>query len=161
MTTLETSSILEIKMEISIAAPPERVWKALTDDIAAWWPDDTFTGGESGKRTFVLEARPGGHMYESWENGGLLWGTVTTVDPANLLLQVHGHTFANWGGPSGSYWTWTLEGDESGTVVRFEDHVMGRITEDTVRERTGGWTFLFDGALKAHLEGRPAPVWEG
>ena len=55
MTTLENTSILEIRMEISIAASPEQVWKALTDDIAAWWPDDTFTGGESGKRTSLKE----------------------------------------------------------------------------------------------------------
>lgn len=158
--TLETSSILEIKMEISIAASPETVWKALTDDIGAWWPEASMTGGEPGKRSFILEAEPGGRMYESWENGGLLWGTVTTIEPIRLL-QVVGHTLSNWGGPSCSYWTWTLEGDESGTVLRFEDDVVGRITDKTVEERTGGWTFLFEGALKAHLEGRPEPVWEG
>jgi uncharacterized protein YndB with AHSA1/START domain len=158
--TPDTPSILALHMEISIAASPEKVWKALTDDIGAWWPDATFTGGESGKRQFVLEAEPGGRMYESWENGGLLWGTVTTIEPVHLL-QVVGHTFSNWGGPSASYWTWTLEGDESGTVVRFEEDIVGNITEAGVEERTTGWTFLFEGALKAHLEGRPAPVWKG
>lgn len=159
-TTLETTSILDIHMEITIAASPETVWKALTDDIGVWWPDETMTGGEPGKRSFILEVKPGGRMYESWEDGGLLWGHVTTIEPGSLL-QVVGHTFSNWGGPSASYWTWTLEGDESETVLRFEDNVVGRITEATAKERTAGWTFLFEGALKAHLEGRPAPVWEG
>ena len=159
-TTLDTLSILDLHMEITIAASPEQVWKALTDDIGTWWPDEVFTGGESGKRRFVLEMEPGGHMYESWEDGGLLWGTVTTIEPIRLL-QVVGHTFSNWGGPSASYWTWTLEGDESETVLKFEDNVVGRITDATAKERTTGWTFLFEGALKAHVEGRAAPVWKG
>ena len=158
--TTTPSSILTLCMEISIAASPEQVWKALTDDIGAWWPDASFTGGESGKRTFILEAKPGGRMFESWEDGGLLWGNVVTIQPVGLL-QVAGHTFSQWGGPSASYWTWTLEGDEAGTVLTFEDQVVGMITETTAKERTSGWTFLFDGVLRAHLEGRPAPVWEG
>ena len=86
----QVAEIAQITMETDISASPEQVWKALTEDIGKWWPADFYAGGEEGKRTYVLEQRPGGRMYEQWDNGGgVLWGTVVGVEP-NVSLQVLG-----------------------------------------------------------------------
>lgn len=161
MTTApEAASILDLHMEIEIDGSPEKVWQALTDDIGAWWPEDGYAGGKTGRRRYALEAKPGGRMYESWDDGGgLLWGTVVTIEPGRML-QVIGHTFPNWGGPATWFATWSLEGDGSSTVLTFSESTVGLISAVTAEQKEGGWKFLFEGALKSYVEGRPAPAWE-
>lgn len=148
-----------VTLETTISASPETVWRALTEGIDAWWPSEFFTGGEEGKRSYHLEAEPGGRMYEEWENGGLLWAQVVTVRP-NELLQVTGHAFPEWGGPSVMFATWKLEPDGEGCTLRFDEHVLGKTPDGYAADKLKGWTFLFDSALKAHVEGTPAPKWE-
>ena len=97
-------------------------------------------------------------MYEEWDDGGgLLWGTVITVEPAGRL-QIVGFGFPNWGGPSQFFADWDLEPDDSGTRLRFSEHAIGRVSESYTAEKDKGWMFLLE-AMKAHIEGKPAPVW--
>ncbi len=94
-TTSTAAAVLDTHMEVRITGSVEAVWKALTDDIGAWWPETFFAGGEPEKRRYYLEPEPGGRMYETWEGGGgILWATVVAMDPAKLL-QVSGTTFPN------------------------------------------------------------------
>ena len=67
--------ILQYELEISMRAPRERVWGALTDEINAWWlPDFHVVGPES---VVTLDARAGGGLVEALPDGGsLLWYTV-------------------------------------------------------------------------------------
>lgn len=158
--TTEAASVFESHLEIRIEGTPTAVWKALTDDIGAWWPDAFFAGGHGSERTYHLEAEVGGRMYESWaDGGGLLWGTIVTVEPEKKLQGV-GHTFPEWGGPSTMLVTWILEADGDGTLLRFSESTIGRIPEGYGADKEKGWGFLFEGALKAHVEGKPAPTWE-
>lgn len=149
-----------LHVETRISAGPETVWRALTDEIGEWWPDAFYTGGDPDGRALRFDARPGGTMIEDWGDGqGLMWGQVATVD-APRKLEVIGYAFPAWGGPSTWLGTWDLEADGDATIVRFSEAAVGRITEDYAADKEKGWRFLFDGALKAYVEGTEPPAWE-
>ena len=157
--TIQAAEIAQLTMETDINAPPETVWKALTEDIGKWWPADFFAGGVEGKRTYILEARPGGKMFEVWDGGGgVLWGTVVNVEP-NVSLQVLGALFPNWGGPSQWYGTWKLRSHDGGTKLTFSESSIGKISDGYDGEKTQGWTFLWN-SMKAFVEGAPPPTWQ-
>lgn len=156
--TIETAKMASLEMSIDIKAPAERVWAALTKDIANWWPADFYAGGEDGHRTFVLEPHPGGRMYEQWDDGGVLWGTVVSVTP-NRQLQVSGMIFPSFGGPTHWYGTWDLtEKDGATTALSFSEVGVGRVTTSGTDEKTKGWGYLW-GCMHAYIDGRPAPGW--
>ena len=156
---INNAQMLSFSMETRIDAPPETVWGALTDKIGEWWPAPFYSGGEDGKRIYVLEAHPGGRMYEDWGNGGgALWATVVTVEPGRML-QVSGLLFPNWGGPTQWYGTWTLSAESGGTKMTYSEADVGRVSEDSKAELYKGWSFLW-ATMKAYLEGTTPPVWE-
>lgn len=158
-TTTTPATIAETRLEVRIDGPSDLVWQKLTDDIGDWWPDAFYAGGSPGKRSYHVEARPGGRVYESHDDGGgVLWGTVATVQPGKLL-QALGATFPNWGGPNFGFITWEVEADGGGTVLRFSESLLGQVSDTACESKEKGWTFLFE-VLKAHVEGRPAPEWE-
>ena len=98
-------------------------------------------------------------MMEAWgDGGGVLWGTVISYE-ANVRLQILGSLFPNWGGPSQSFGTWDLETAGTGTVLRYSEHSVGRVSDSGAEEKTVGWQFLHD-SLKAHVERTAAPTWE-
>ena len=67
-------NLIEHTLEIAIAAPPARVWKALTGQVSSWWHPGFL---REGALAFVIEPRVGGRVYEDWGGGqGLLWYTV-------------------------------------------------------------------------------------
>ena len=150
----------DLILEIPIEATIEEVWQGLTSGLASWWPDDGYAGGDSGKRKMILEAEPGGRMYESWDSGGgLLWGHVVTIEPQEML-QLVGHTFPKWGGPTMWYGTWELSTKGNETVLRYSETAIGRVEEENRAQTKKGWQWLLGGALKAHLEGKPCPPFE-
>jgi DNA-binding transcriptional ArsR family regulator len=143
---------LEVELEITIDAPPERVWKALVDDIGLWWRKDFI---DPSTVAFVLEQRPGGRVYEDWgERRGRLWYTVVSLEPpAKLLLS--GDFFAiNCGGSSGtSLVTIILEpvrGER--TLFKLTDSVFGRLAPGMAEDLTQGWQLLIRDALKPFAE---------
>lgn len=149
-----------VVVETVIAADAATVWRAVTEEIGAWWPAEFYSGGDPANRSFHLEATPGGRMYEDWgDGGGGLWATVLAVEPGRRLELV-GHVTPQWGGPN----TWigglTLEEEGDGVRLRFEEAAFGHLGERYQEEKTKGWRFLFDGALRAHVEGTEPPVWQ-
>lgn len=157
--TTQAANFGELKCEIEIQAAPAKVWQALTENIGQWWPADFYAGGEAGERSYHLEARPGGRMYESWNaGGGVLWGTVVVVDPEKSL-QVVGYETPDWGGPRQWFGSWLLTEKAGGTLVTFSESAIGKVTDTSVESKTKGWNFLW-AVMKAHIEGAPAPGWE-
>ena len=151
----KVASLGELALEVEIRADAAAVWDALISQIDAWWPEDFYAGGESGKRVFTLEAEPGGRMFEHWEGGGgVLWGTVVTVEPQKSL-QVAGHLFPDYGGPSLWYGTWSLEANGDRTRLRFSESSVGKVSDEGLKQKDEGWRFLCD-ALKNHVEARNA-----
>jgi uncharacterized protein YndB with AHSA1/START domain len=155
----EAAKLSDLVLETRIEASPADVWRALTDDIASWWPRVFYCGGGSGTGTIKMEAWPGGRMYEEWGDGdGLLWATIHNVQREKSLEMV-GAQGPEWGGPTTWIGGFKLEPDGSGTRLRFREAGVGRVDEANLREKEKGWRFLLDGALRAHCEGRPAPEW--
>lgn len=157
--SVEPAQIANLTLETRIDAPANVVWETLTDRIGEWWPAEFYAGGEPGNRDFHLEARPGGMMYESWgDGGGLLWGTVVTVNPSSTL-QMLGNVFPDWGGPTQFYATWELKEEGGVTTLRFSESGVGQVSDASTAEKDKGWTFLW-ATLKAHVEGTDKPAWE-
>ncbi len=155
----QKAEIADITMELDIEAPPAKVWQSLTEKIGDWWPAEFFAGGEAGQRQFTLEVRPGGRMFEQWDNGGgVLWGTVVSADPG-VMLQVLGVTFPAWGGPQQWYGTWELESRGDGTRLKFSESTLGRISDANIADKDKGWSFLWQ-TLKAYAEDRDPPRWQ-
>ena len=158
---IEPASYSTVIVETTIAADPARVWRALTDEMGAWWPAEFYAGGEPGARTMKLDARPGGLMIEHWGgDAGVVWATVNAVERGRHL-EMSGLVFPKWGGPSMWLGSWELEGDGGRTRLRFTEAAVGRLADNYLEEKEKSWRFLFDGALKAHLEGREPPTWQG
>jgi uncharacterized protein YndB with AHSA1/START domain len=107
-----------IQSEVHIAAPPERVFQALTDprQLMQWW-------GQKGMyhpTDWKGDVRPGG----AWrcdgvsDNDGSLYnvaGEYVEVDPPRLLSYTW---VASWSGPLKTLVRWDLESSSGGTRVR-------------------------------------------
>lgn len=158
--TLEQAHIADLHLEIRIAAEPQSVWQALTSDIGKWWPSEFFCGGGGEtERRFLLEAHPGGRMWEDWGSGdGLLWATVVNV-VAGKSLDLAGIQGPAWGGPSTWFSSYALEADGDGTKLRFTQSGFGRISETAMASMETGWQFLLS-SMGAYLEGKAAPEWD-
>jgi DNA-binding transcriptional ArsR family regulator len=76
---METTRTVRIETELRFAAPPAKVFAAITGDTLAWFPHSY---GEDRTLRVVMEPRVGGAHYEDWGDGrGHLYGQVTEWDP--------------------------------------------------------------------------------
>ncbi len=162
MTTTTSSAftaalVADVVLDVTIRATPAAVWRALTDDIDRWWPQAFYCGGGVGPRRFLLEPYPGGRMWEDHGDGdGLLWGTVIHVQRERVL-----ELCGAYAGPLAWVGRFELRGDGDATRLRFCESAIGRQDETTLRSKEQGWRFLFDGCLRAHVEGGTPPAWDG
>jgi uncharacterized protein YndB with AHSA1/START domain len=78
-----SSTSLQVRHEVLIAAPTTAVWQTLTQETSSWWS----TVSRRGSRDVRLEAFLGGRVLEGSSSGGRPrpWGTVTALCPAGLL----------------------------------------------------------------------------
>ena len=107
-----------IQSEVHIAAPPDRVFQALTDprQLVQWW-------GQKGMyhpTGWKGDVRPGG----AWRCDGVsdadgspynVAGEYVEVDPPRLLSYTW---VASWSGPLKTLVRWELESSSGGTRVR-------------------------------------------
>lgn len=136
-------------------------WRALVDDVAAWWPRDHTWWGEAG--TLAIDPRPGGCFCERGPDGrGAAHLRVVFVDPGRLLRLEGGL------GPLQGM------GLQGALEFRFEPLPAGG-TRITLWYRAGGYTpddlsgfaavvdrvqGLQLGGLAAHLRDGAAPARE-
>jgi uncharacterized protein YndB with AHSA1/START domain len=127
---------------VEIAAPVERVFRALTDgdEITKWWgsPELYRTTG------WVADLRPGGH----WRASGVgadgasfhVEGDYREVDPPHRLV----HTWkAPWDGDNETTVSYKLEAIEGGTRVTLRhEGFAGRV--DSCRGHAAGWERVLD-----------------
>ena len=107
-----------IALEVQIAAPPDRVFEAITDptQLLRWWGQQGIYHGTK----WCTDVRPGGQ----WRCEGVsdkdgsayhVSGEYLEVDPPRLLA----HTWvASWSGPMKTVVRWELEAAEGGTRIR-------------------------------------------
>lgn len=143
-------NIIEHTLEIEIAAPPARVWKALTEQASSWWHPGFFS--RKGALAFIIEPHVGGRAYEDWGDGqGLLWYTVVGI-AKNELLQLMGDLDAQFGGPARLHTLFRLRAEGTGTVLRLEESAFGKVDEKVKGNLASGWKTLLDGRLKVFVE---------
>ena len=155
---MATASITDtIVLKIEIAAPPERVFKALTDsaEIVQW-----FNNAECPVKVWQMDARLGGrYCYETDQSKTVVvngidtfkcHGEITEFDPPRLLAYTW---ISNWHNDKQKTTVvrWELTPSNIGTVVKMTH--SGLANEPKAREEyRGGWPSLLKN-LKTFTEG--------
>jgi uncharacterized protein YndB with AHSA1/START domain/uncharacterized protein YciI len=135
---------------IEIAAPPERVWKAIsTDELAKWWGSDEMY--RTTKHTVDLRAG-GAYLSEGKGADGHAFhvsGTILEVEPPKRLVQTWEPSWES--GPPSTV-TWMLEPIETGTrlTVRHSGFTNPAACADHAKgwERVLAWLGGFAGPAK-------------
>lgn len=149
-------SSYEVRLEIRIRAPRERVWKTLVEEIGRWWPATFYT--HPSPTNFVIENHVGGRVFEDWGNGeGGLWGTVV-VFKANERLQIAGEIFPEYGGVGRYHATYLLVDDGADTLVKFHDAGVGALKGGNAASLEEGWRELLGGHWKNYAETGAQPT---
>ncbi len=137
-----------IVSEIQIAAPPERVFRALVDphEVVKWW-------GEAGIyrcTTFESDLRVGGSLRATGVDGQghsfEIKGEYLEVDPPRLVVRTW---VASWTGHAKTTVRWELEPTKGGTRVRIIH--SGLAARPELAQSYRGWPRML-GWLQALLE---------
>jgi uncharacterized protein YndB with AHSA1/START domain len=150
-----TSDQEAIVSEIEIAAPPERVFRALTDanELKRW-----FSSPQCPAKSWEMDARVGGSYAYATEKGGLVvngvsefecHGDIVEYDPPRLLVYTW---IANWHDDTSRRTAvrWELTPNSSGTHVKVTH--SGLAEEPVARkDYSGGWPGVL-GMLKTFVE---------
>lgn len=144
----ETVKVLRLESELRFNAPPERVFKALTDpdEILRWFP---YTYGENRVKRIVFEPRVGGQQYEDWGDGaGHYYGTVLEWDPpyrCAVRSRLHAGTIMDTVN--------TVEPTADGAVLRSSRVIVGPMTDDQAEGiRFHGHLGRFEDAIRRVVE---------
>jgi DNA-binding transcriptional ArsR family regulator/uncharacterized protein YndB with AHSA1/START domain len=137
--------VVDVALEVSIAAPRAAVFAALTKDPGGWWGHPYLRAESTG---LSLEQRLGGLLVESWENGGAVLATVTGWT-ADRYLQMAGPFHL---GVALGIATFELSVDGGGTKLKFSFRAIGAIDPQVVGRFADGWTELVGGRLKTLVE---------
>jgi uncharacterized protein YndB with AHSA1/START domain len=71
-----------IEKSVLVRCDPERAFHAFTAEIGQWWPLQMFSVTQAKARTATIEARVGGRIYETAEDGSTHdWGRVLSWSP--------------------------------------------------------------------------------
>lgn len=154
ITPLHTTSAVTtiVGLSFDLTAKRERVWRAIVDETAAWWPKNMLVGGDRSK--LVFDARLGGRLFEEWGQGaGLTWYTVIAIDP-QLSLDLAGHVTPRFGGPAVSQLHIELSDNAGGTRISITDGVLGRDRSGTGHRISEGWSMIFGNNLKKYVESK-------
>jgi len=139
-----------IQLAIQIAAPPQRVFDALTDprQLMQWW-------GQKGMyhhTGWKADVRPGGH----WRSDGVsdtdgsayhVEGEFVEVDPPRRLSYTW---TASWSGPLKTLVRWDLDAADGGTTVRLYHSGFAQAPQAT-QNHYQGWLRVV-GWMQAYLE---------
>ena len=142
-TTIVTPDQDTIVAEIQIAAPPERVFKALSDpdDLRRW-----FGSRECPTKTWQMDARVGGHYSYFAEEGKVgvngvskfeCHGEILEYDPPRVLVYTW---IANWhdNPKCRTLVRWELTPRQGGTHVRVTHSGLSSIPVAR-KDYAGGW----------------------
>ncbi|MFZ4573808.1 MAG: SRPBCC family protein [Phycisphaerales bacterium] len=142
-----------VVLELEIAAPPTKVWKAITTDLGKWWlPDFHCAPGSKGIR---MEPKPGGRVFETdGKGGGLLWYSITALQKGKSITMV-GHFGPPFGGPVTSLLTWSLAKSDRGTRFTLADYLFGVVSPALVQQVESGWRRLFEEGMRQYVERKP------
>ena len=142
--------VARAELEFTFNADVKRVWKALFTETSKWWPAEFYN--VPSPKGFHIEAKLGGRMYEDWGNGaGLVWGNVIGVDPGKSVDLI-GYLTPAFGGPAMVNLKFTFKKSGKKTILQVSDTSFGQITDAKLESTQQGWMWLFDNAMRKHLE---------
>jgi uncharacterized protein YndB with AHSA1/START domain len=114
----------------TIAAPRERVFRALTEEVGRWWdPAHSYSHDAA---NFSIDARPGGCFCERLADGGVAHMTVVFVKRNTMLRMLGGLGPLQSMAVSGSM-TFTLTDAGTGTLLKYE-YAVGGYAPDGVEQ---------------------------
>lgn len=135
---------------IDIQANSRRVWRALTDQVGAWWLPSFHMLGESS--IVMLEPHAGGRLLESADGREILWYTVIAIDPEKTL-DLAGYCTAKYGGPATTMLSLQVTSlTDRSSRLHVSDSLFGRVTDEFISSLQAGWNELFVSGLKRFVE---------
>jgi DNA-binding transcriptional ArsR family regulator len=137
--------VLDVALDVAIAASRSLVFAALTEDPGGWWGHPYL---RSDATNLTLEKQLGGLLVESWEGGGAVLASITGwTDGRYLQLTGPFHL-----GLALGIATFELSDSEGGTSVKFSFRAIGAIEPHAVDRFGEGWTELVGRRLKTLVE---------
>ncbi|WP_349408353.1 SRPBCC domain-containing protein [Pseudalkalibacillus sp. SCS-8] len=137
----------QIEQEITIHAPREKVFQALTKDINQWW---AYRLKQDGDSTLTFEPEVGGRFVERWDdNHGALWGVVTYIK-APEEIRLNG--LLGMKGAVNSAYTYQLEEKGEDTILKLSHHAHGLLDPNWRDAHDDGWKELLGTFLKEYVE---------
>jgi DNA-binding transcriptional ArsR family regulator len=140
---------LDIVQETELPAQKARIFRALTQDIDAWWGDNFRQAGADS--TIRLETRIGADMVETGaDQHEVIWARVEEVRAPDILYL--SGRFAVVGAVAGRI-HFNLEATASGnTKLRLQHAAVGMIATEMQSRFSQGWHQLLDVQLRTYLE---------
>lgn len=138
MSTDQLESLLtDIQQEIEVAAPVEKVFRAV---IARMSDQSTGPGGQP--MPLVLEERPGGRWYRDLgSDSGHLWGHVQAIKPPHLL-EICGPLWMSYAVTNNVIIR--LEETDGGTRVSLRHQFFGVLPDNYRTGVNEGWTEMLN-----------------
>lgn len=136
--------LLKIEMEMTIAAPRDRVFNAVVQEVGEWWPHRYKPDSE-----VYCENRVGGHIGERFKNGGgALYGVIAYLDPPSKIVTT---------GPSSllkgydSYSVESIEEVDAGTLYKKSMTLWGDVPPELEAMFTQGMRAILESALTNYV----------
>lgn len=142
-----------VKTVVTIAAPPDRVFSALVQEIGSWWePAHTFSGDAKNLR---ITPAPGGCFCETLPNGGgVQHAVVVNVVPGQLLRLTGGLGPLQEAAIAGTL-SWQLEPAQGGGTTASVTYVVAGAFPGGLEKIAPAVDTVIGGQLrrlKAHVE---------
>lgn len=140
-----TRPSVDVAFDVSIDAPNEDVFRAITDDPGAWWGHPMLRPAAT---ALALDPRIGGLFVEQWTDGGAVLAAVTQWSKSRHL-ELTGPFHLGLGLGVATFDT-TPDGDA--TLLQFSFRAFGPVDEDVAGQFAKGWRELLTHRLKAFVE---------
>ena len=138
---------IDIQQEIPLSAAPDRVFEALTDNVAAWWGHPYLSHETTGLH---LDAKLGGYFRETWgADAGSLLATVTVISPGQRL-ELTGPL--HMGIVYGVIDFVIREVGQDESLLQFSHRAIGHVAPEVRGLMAEGWNDLLSARLKSFLE---------
>jgi hypothetical protein len=119
-----------VRQSTVVRAGAEHTFRSFVANIGAWWPVNPFSAGKDRVRGITLERRPGGRVFETWDDGTEVpWGTLTIWEPPRRF----GMTWNGTPAPTEVEFTFTPLGPAL-TRVAVEHRGWDALTEEQLGE---------------------------
>ena len=142
---MSPKTFVEIRQAVSLAAPPARVFEALTREIGDWWP---FRQAKQGARLTVAPEIGAALVEQGADGHAAIWAQIEEIQPPSRLY--FSGRFAMVGAVAGRV-HFDLAAEGAGCRLEVAHQAVGAIAEEAEASFRAGWRELLEKALPAHL----------